>query len=100
MARERLPSRVSLAQGKLIIDRPIDIARIVMSRAGGDLSTQVRDTSNILSLYIENPIDETGIYVINDGKCAGTYEMLKLQKIWKIVKYYLSLENRRSIYYT
>ncbi len=66
-------SRVSLAQGKLIIDRPIDIARIVMSRAGGDLSTQVRDTSNILSLYIENPIDETGIYVINDGKCAGTY---------------------------
>ncbi|NCC98215.1 MAG: hypothetical protein EOL95_00730 [Bacteroidia bacterium] len=66
-------SRVSLAQGKLIIDRPIDIARIVMSRAGGDVTTQVRDTSNILSLYIENPIDETGINVINDGKCAGTY---------------------------
>lgn len=63
---------VCLPAELLTIDRNISIARVVYSRTNGDLLTQVYDTSNVLCLFTETPIDQTKIKTVGNGKCSGS----------------------------
>lgn len=73
-------SRASLAADRIVVDRNIQIARVIYSRIDGDVSTQVADTSNVLTIYVDNPIDASDVVVINNGACAGTPIVIKVNE--------------------
>lgn len=54
-----------------LLDRDMEIARVVISRINGDETTQYCDTSNVLYLATETYLDSEKVRVINDGACAG-----------------------------
>ncbi len=66
------PSKTNLAAGRTTIDRNIEIARVVYSRLNNNILTQVTDTSNILKIYVENPITEEEVKIKRDNMCPGT----------------------------
>ncbi|MCQ2351557.1 MAG: hypothetical protein MJ003_06245 [Paludibacteraceae bacterium] len=63
---------VSLPEGAFNVDRQYNLARIVISRNGDDYSTQVSDTSNILTIKVIEEISPDNVLVVGDGECAGT----------------------------
>lgn len=65
-------SHVSLMNQNDIVDRDMEIARVVISRINAEESTQYCDTSNILRIATETYLDERNVRVVNDGACAGS----------------------------
>lgn len=63
---------VSLRKGALNVDRKYEICRVAISRNGAEVSTQVSDTSNVLTIDIIEPLLIDDVVVSGDGKCAGT----------------------------
>ncbi len=55
-----------------VVDRNIDLARVVISRIDADELTQYCDTSNILRVATEGYFDDVYVRILNDGACAGT----------------------------
>lgn len=55
-----------------LLDRDMEIARVVISRINGDETTQYCDTSNVLYLATETYLDAEKVRIINDGACAGS----------------------------
>ncbi|MCQ2335589.1 MAG: hypothetical protein MJ010_00185 [Paludibacteraceae bacterium] len=71
---------VSLKAGSLKMDRLYQVARIVYSRVGNDISTQVSDTSNILTINVIEELKVDDVEVYNNGSCAGTVVTLGVPK--------------------
>lgn len=71
---------VSLKAGVLKMDRLYQVARIVYSRVGNDISTQVSDTSNILTINVIEELKADDVEVYNNGSCAGTVVTLGVPK--------------------
>ncbi len=62
---------VSLKAGALAMDRLYQVARVVYSRVGNDILTQVTDTSNILTINVIEELKTDDIEIYNNGSCAG-----------------------------
>ncbi len=64
--------KLSLSKGAFNVDRKTEICRVVISRNGTDVYTQVSDTSNILTMDVIEPLEMDDVVVSGDGMCAGT----------------------------